>query len=925
MNRALLALALIALASSLAAAEVVISGPGYTMTLGDNAVWQSLQTAKGREVCAAEPAQAIGAVTVDGKSSPLDTAKLEGTRLTLGCSKSSTQLVYEVTPTAEWVLFKLVQITGPRPSHMMMFQVPVSLSEHVGPRLNAAYDDQTAVCLLAANRQPDCSAARTKTSPLLRAMNQDAPGPKLEGAAVALIVCPTPKLKPTLQKASHEFGILTNEDAEGTPVKDTDMRRGSYWFINAGEQDVDQLIDYCRQSGFKQIMLNSGSWCSKVGHYTMPESRFPRGEESLKAFVDKLHAAGIKVGMHCFASKVSKTDAYVTPVPDRRFWTDMRSALPAEINATQTEIPGNDLSQWPGSPVCRQKYWEGGIDKHREVIVDDEIIQYESIGPEGKWDTFLGCKRGAWGTKTTAHTAKTEMRHYGVDGCINGYIIDQETSLLDETTTRLAGIFNRCGFDMIYFDGGEDVDRTRFNYYVSNFQETVMRKLSKRPIIHMGTIMTHRLWHSFARSSTVDVYLATLHGAIQAGYKIDKWPSVRDHINKSVDYMISVGNDLMPGELGWFGIWPRQQNTDGLQLDEIEYLMCKSLGYDVPISLETTFTQMESHPLTPGVLEIVRAYEELRMKKAVDEATRAPLREKGRDFALINDGKQRSFVPVEPVPTVAGGNALRAEAGAYGNGSVATLWHWVREAEVVIPLPTAKVRVTDLSGNTIKCASDDGNLKLSVGGKRLALITSLPVEQLRQALQEAKATEKPATRVWIKAASTTKLVGEMSLAAEKARTEPGPFGIFIVCTGQPSYDEPQEWYAEYTVQIPHPGNWTLWSHVMYPGGGDQSFGLWLPQEPISLSGDKAIGNCGLNEGKWHWTGRGGGSTTAPPGAPIRLKLPKGPFTFRVLAREGAGNANANPRLDLMVLTDDATEEMTDEVARAAGMGREVKS
>ena len=24
--------------------------------------------------------------------------------------------------------------------------------------------------------------------------------------------------------------------------------------------------------------------------------------------------------------------------------------------------------------------------------------------------------------------------------------------------------------------GGEDVDRTRFNYYVSNFQETVMRK-----------------------------------------------------------------------------------------------------------------------------------------------------------------------------------------------------------------------------------------------------------------------------------------------------------------------------------------------------------------------------------------------------------------------------------------------------------------
>ena len=58
----------------------------------------------------------------------------------------------------------------------------------------------------------------------------------------------------------------------------------------------------------------------------------------------------------------------------------------------------------------------------------------------------------------TSCKAGSAARHYGVDGCVPGYIIDQETDLLDEATTRLAGIFNACGFDMVYFDGGEDVE-----------------------------------------------------------------------------------------------------------------------------------------------------------------------------------------------------------------------------------------------------------------------------------------------------------------------------------------------------------------------------------------------------------------------------------------------------------------------------------
>ena len=53
---------------------------------------------------------------------------------------------------------------------------------------------------------------------------------------------------------------------------------------------------------------------------------------------------------------------------------------------------------------------------------------------------------------------------------------------------------------------------------------------------------------------------------------------------------------MLPGELGWFGIGPARGNYDGLQFDEIEYLMCKSLALDAPISLQTSFSRMDSHP-----------------------------------------------------------------------------------------------------------------------------------------------------------------------------------------------------------------------------------------------------------------------------------------------------------------------------------------
>lgn len=725
-----------------ARSDAVFENARFRAVLAANARWQTLRDkAANRDCLAKEAHPAFAAVKVGGTWREAASAAIADQRLTVGFAGVDTRLVYRVEPRPEWVAFRIEAVEGTRPTHVTVARLATSVGQHVGPRLSGGWDEETGVCLVTTNLQSGGQGRRRGQVAELTVTTQDAPGPRLEGAGAALVVAPIGHLDATLDRLACAYGLPGNASAEGTASKRLPAARESYWFLRFGEADVDRVLALCRQSGFRQVMMISHSWCKHVGHYTFRTDTYPEGLASLKRTVDRLHEAGILVGMHGFASKISKTDAYVTPVPDRRFWVDRTAALAADVDAAAKAIrTSTDLREWPGSPVAKQTTWEGGVAKHQEVILDDEIVRYASIGPEGEYTTFLGCTRGAWNTMAAAHKAGVVGRHYGVDGCINGYIIDQETDLLDEATGRLAHVFNTCGFDMVYFDGGEDVDRRRFRHYVSKFQATAMSKFTKRPIVHMGTIMTHRLWHSFTRRGTVDTYPNTIRGRLIAGGTWDTLPTVRDHIDRSVDHLLRCREDRLTGELGWFGIWPRTKDFEGLQLDEVEYLMAKALAYDAPISLETSFRRMDAHPLTPGILEIVRAYETLRLARAAPADVCKRLRAKGADVVLLRrrPGAAPEFVPVEPVRNVAGEADLRACVGQADGGAVVTLWHALgKEGAVTVAADPATVRATDVSGNAMDVVGAGNKTAIPFGARRTTVrFEGLDAKTARQRLAE---------------------------------------------------------------------------------------------------------------------------------------------------------------------------------------------
>lgn len=906
------------------AADLIMENARLQAVLGDDASWRALvDKASGKDYCAAGKKIPIATVRVGAKNQSACRAALTDGRLTIGFSGCDTQCVYQVTTNPDWIAFQLQRISGARPSHLTVFSMGVTLTERVGPILNAAWNDQYAICLRGINLQTSGHAARRRDFVQLSATSQDEPGPKLEGSGVALLGARPDELRVLLGHMAKAYDLPRNEQ-DGIGSRDLPMARQSYWFLSFPEADADKVIDYCRRIGFRQVMMGFGSWCRGAGHYTFNTAWYPDGQESLRRTVAKFHQAGILVGMHTFTSKISKTDAYVTPVPDRRFCVDMTATLASDVGSADAAVrTRTDLSQWPGSPICKQKIWEGHVTKHQEVIIDDEIIYYDRIGPEGKWDTFEGCRRGAWKTRAAAHKAGTECRHYAVDGCINGYIIDLDSTLFEETSSRLAQIFNACQFDMVYFDGSEDVDKRRYSYYAAKAHAVPMRKFTKRPLIHQGGGFENELWHSFTRDATVDQYPGTYLAYLHDGGTLQKFPTCKDHIDRSVRSALRCADDMTPGELGWFGINPQRGNYDGLQYDEIEYLMAKSLALNAPISLQTGFAQMEAHPLTPDILEIVRTYEELRLCGKTPARIKTQVGEMGKDFVLLrgklSTSAEPEFIEVQSLPRVAGTHDLRAFVGARGSDTVATLWHYLGKDGKLI-LDTTHVEAYDVKGEAVQISQAAGKATIPVDARRLTFrFVGLGPAAARDVLANSRFEARKPTVLWIPAAAFQKVAGKMAKGSQVGLHDSEALGDVVLCSAKMDRSANAASYCEYRVDIPRKGRWTLWARVRYPGGGDLSFGIVRPNEPVTLTGKQVLGNCGLNKGQWHWTGHGGGSTSAPPGSPIVFTLDRGEFTFRIHPRELSGATNTNPRLDCFCLTEDPGYIPNDADAKA-GLG-----
>ena len=86
----------------------------------------------------------------------------------------------------------------------------------------------------------------------------------------------------------------------------------SYLFVDLSEATADAMIDYAKAGGFGYIVVYDGVWNATHGTYPVNRKNFPSGPAGLKSVSDKIHAAGLKFGMHNLDMVVDKIDPWCT-------------------------------------------------------------------------------------------------------------------------------------------------------------------------------------------------------------------------------------------------------------------------------------------------------------------------------------------------------------------------------------------------------------------------------------------------------------------------------------------------------------------------------------------------------------------------------------------------------------------------------------
>ena len=566
----------------------------------------------GKDYC--KPGAAFASVTKAGAVFPATQAVQDGDKLRLLFDGSGVEATVKITAKKDYFVMEVVSLTGDGVSAFNTIDIPLTL--------NGTMDEPFAGCALALDLKSNIQAWPELCS-RLQATSVKRFG--FVGAKVAIIGCPPNKMREILKEIVSAADEMPHSALGGPWAEDAPEVQGSYLFNFDGitEQNADAWISLAKSLGMTQIDFHGGG-SFRFGDCRPNPGLYPNGFASLKAAIDKLHAAGIRAGLHTYAFMIAKDCPWVTPVPDPRLACDRVLTLTSPISETDATVTVDestaDMSMNTGFFVRNSV----------TIRIDEELITYTAIGK----GSFTGCNRGAYGTKVAAHAKGAKVYH--LLECFGLFAPDGDSTLFAELAQKTADAFNSCGFDNIYLDAldAEDVPGGPENgwHYGSKFTWELCKRLDKPALMEMSTFH-HHLWCVRSRMGA--------------------W----DHPNRSYKKFIDnhcAANDLnkrffMPSELGWWAIkaWGGAQVEPTLP-DVMEYLCCKCLANDTGYALMGISPEsFAANPFAQRLAAISKRYEELRLSGKVPESIKAKLRQPGKGFTLENgpNGEAR-FRPV---------------------------------------------------------------------------------------------------------------------------------------------------------------------------------------------------------------------------------------------------------------------------------------
>jgi hypothetical protein len=266
--------------------------------------------------------------------------------------------------------------------------------------------------------------------------------------------------------------------------------------------DLEAALPYAERARIREIYLFTNTWRtdpfwpSTQVNWHVNRKVFPRGEEDLRAFSDRLAARGMRLNLHYVSGGIGPRDpVYVGSKPDRRLAAWVRGTLAEAAGPEAREI----LFRPPAGAACPPILPH--FFRHDHVRIEDEIVQVQSFEPAGT-DTWRlkGCQRGQFLTKAAAHPAGSDAAGL-VSAYGQNYVPDNDSTLLDEIAENYAGLINRCRIAHTEYDGAEiHTYNGRWGYL--KFASKVYRRLDHPVTAHDSGGSAPRVYFEYRLNST---------------------------------------------------------------------------------------------------------------------------------------------------------------------------------------------------------------------------------------------------------------------------------------------------------------------------------------------------------------------------------------------------------------------------------------
>lgn len=607
-----------------------------------------------------------------------------------------------------------------------VLQIPVRNRKNFGDWLNAVWDETAAVAVVGTSPYPDIDHEKRGESKIL--FGEVFSGRKLRGAGAALIAAPGREaFLDAMDALERDYGL-----PRGVQSRRSQYLEEFIFHLSAGfsPKTLDETIAYAQKGGFRLVTFGMshvtdeiGSW-GRFGDYDLRKDFYPNGTNDLRKVLDRFHEAGIKVGLHTLHSHIGLKSRYVTPVADMRLNKTRRFTLAEALPSGTNDIASLAVLEPTADTVMYEPC--------RVLQFGGELLSYKSYTTEPPY-RFLGVKRGAWNTTPTAHPRGEiggilDISEFGTP--MSCYL-DQNTDLQDEVAAKIATYYN-CGFDYIYLDGSEGVNRP-FNYHVANGQYRLWKHLRPEPLFGEGAAKTHFGWHMLAGANAFDCFSP----------KIFK-EKLREFPFKQAPF---TWQDMSRVDFGWWGFWaPGSKDwwkeTVGVQADMWEYGASVATAWKCAGSILMPLNELEKHKRVNDILETMRRWAEVRRAGGVKESWREELkRDYMQEHHLIKlaDG---SYDLVRYWQVTAGvgedaGLPVRSFVFERDGYTWIVYWHAFAEGKMRLGLAADKVAVFDeFAGTPVPIRAVDGGVVIPADNRKY-LRVALPRKTVVDAMQSA--------------------------------------------------------------------------------------------------------------------------------------------------------------------------------------------